>query len=208
MTKPLEQPTGPVVLSANCIADGRFIPAGSETPFTEATLPEHLRQYLASGDEDFYTPAQRDIYHGQPGPEPPFFFQGVSSGQWVQRQASRTAAGMQEQIWAEAEMEREHALPKETLEVLQTKHDEHIALLKARGAYAQKLTDAAYEQAAAEAAAKESQYYVRRGGAWGKVQNCQLRPGETTFVRRPNGEFEASGFIDSTGEPLSSAIIP
>ena len=188
MPKPPEKPAGPVVLSANCIADGRFIPAGDPTPFTEATLPEHLREYLASGAEDFFTPAQRDIYRGQPGPEPGagFIYQGVSNGQWVRRQAAQAAAGLQEKAWLEAEAATE-TLPPETLEVLQAKHDEHIALLKARGAYAQKLADVTYEQAAAEAAAKETQFYVKRGGEMARVERAKLRPGEKCFMREGRG---------------------
>jgi hypothetical protein len=192
MTKPLENPAGPVVLSANCIADGRFIPAGSETPFTEETLPEHLRQYLARGDEEpFYSPAERNIYDLPPH---------------LRRQARQALGNVQWQDWAE-EVASE-PLPAETAAVLQTKHDEHIASLKAQGAYAQKLADAAYEQAAAEASAQQTQYFVRRGGMWAHVERAKLRPGETCFVKRENGQMEAAGCVDSTGSPPPSEIIP
>ncbi len=45
MSKTPEPVAEPARLSAAAIADGKLYPAGSETPFTEKTLPEHLRQY-------------------------------------------------------------------------------------------------------------------------------------------------------------------
>jgi hypothetical protein len=172
--QPLE-PSSPVVLSANCIADGKFIPAGSETPFTEETLPEHLRQYLATGQENFYHPSDRNIYSGQPpAPDVGFVYQGVSSGQWVRRQASQAAGAAQEQLYAEEQAEAEQQLPVETQQALQDQHDQRIALLKARGSYVQRLTDATYEAAQAEAAAQESQFFVKRGGERFKTPNFGL----------------------------------
>ena len=42
-----------------------------------------------------------------------------------------------------------------------------------------------------------TRYFVRRGGEWAKVQNAKLRPGETVFVKRENGEM---------GKPLAETI--
>ena len=75
-------------------------------------LPESLKGLVSDGSESFYSPP-KEIFTVSPGPEPGFIFQGAGSGQWVQRQASRTAAGMQEQIWAEQEVEAaERCQPK------------------------------------------------------------------------------------------------
>jgi hypothetical protein len=207
MPKPPEKPAGPVVLSANCIADGRFIPAGSETPFTEETLPPHLREYLARGDEDFFTHASRNIYNQQPGPEPgPVFYQATGGAQFVRRQASRAARGMEEQVMAE-EWANE-PLPVETQEALADIHDRASALAKAQIQFNRDQADIAYEQAEAEAAAKEArqQLYVRRGGEFGRVERARLKPGEPVFVKRENGEMEAVGIIDSRGEPPEPEI--
>ena len=98
------------------------------------------------------------------------------------------------------------ALPAETEEALQAEHELRSAKAKVQLAYNQKLTDAAYEAAAKQAAETETQYFVKRGGEWGKVQNAKLKPGETCFVKRPNGEYEASGYVNAEGEPPDSEI--
>lgn len=53
-----EQPS-PVVLSIATIADGKFYAAGAEVPFTKATLPEHLRPYIAEPSEVAAEPEER-----------------------------------------------------------------------------------------------------------------------------------------------------
>jgi hypothetical protein len=195
MTKPLEQPAGPVVLSANVLVDGRFIPAGDATPFTEQSLPPHLREYLASGQEDFYHPSTRNYYH-QPGPElgAGVIYQGTG-GQWTRREAARAAAGLQEQIYAEQEAERDQQLPAETQEVLETEHSRRIDKLKAQASYNQKIADGVYEREEAEASAKETQFYVRRGGEMARVERAKLKPGESTFVRRTANTKSAASSI-------------
>ena len=60
-----------VVLTADMIDGGKLYRAGSETPFTEASLPPHLREYLADGSESFYTSADRNYYDGPPVPGAP-----------------------------------------------------------------------------------------------------------------------------------------
>jgi hypothetical protein len=206
MTKPLEKPAGPVVLSANVLVDGKFISAGSETPFSEATLPEHLRQYLATGQEDFYSPSQRNIYGGQPpAPDVGFVYQPLSGGQW-RRQAGQVANVVQEQDQA-AEAAAANELPEEVKEVLQAEHDLRIGKARAQMKVNQDASANAYEAAAQRAEEVQTQYFVRRGGAWGKVQNCQLRPGETVFVKRENGQMEAAGTVNAAGEPPPSEFI-
>jgi hypothetical protein len=201
-----EEPAGPIVLTANVIDSGKFYPAGSETPFTEATLPEHLRQYLASGQEDFYSPAQRDIYQGQPaGPEPGFIFQGAGSGQWVQRQAARTAAGLQEQAWAEAEASAE-TLPPETLAVLEDEHTHRIDKLKAQAAYNAKIVDAAYESLAQ--ASEPPALFVRRGGEMGRVERSKLKVGEAVYAKFGEGDWQVVGHVNANGEAPEPPLIP
>ena len=208
MPKPPEKPGEPVVLSVDLIDSGKLYRAGEPTPFTEASLPAHLKQYIATGQEDFFHPRERDFYNN-PRPDCGVVYQPTGSdSQWTRRQARQVASVAQEQLYAEQEAEAAGQLPKETQEALEDAHSKHSALMKAQMAYNQRATDIAYEQAAAEAAAKESQFYVRRGGAWGKVQNCRLRPGETVFVKRENGQMEAAGCVDSTGSPPPSEVIP
>ena len=51
-----------------------------------------------------------------------------------------------------------------------------------------------------------TQYYVRRGGEMARVERAKLKLGETVFVKRPNGEMGAAGFINANGEPPDSEI--
>ena len=88
---------------------------------------------------------------------------------------------------------------------LEDSHAKHIGRLLKEAEVNAKLTDAAY---AAVQPAPPPQLYVRRGGAWGRVQNSKLKPGETCFVKRENGEMEAVGVVDSNGEPPPQEIIP
>ena len=192
MAKAPSQPE-PIVLTTNCIVDGVFIPAGDPVPYTsEKDLPETLRPLVALGDEEPpYHPAERNIYFGSPA---------------GRGQARRILGNVLLQDNVETAELAAQALPAETEEALQAAHDKASALAKAQLAGRAEQTDGIYEAAAQQAAATETQFYVRRGGEWGKVQNAKLRPGETCFVKRPNGEYEASGYVNAEGEPPDPEI--
>lgn len=147
MNKKSEQPAGPVVLSVDLIDSGKLYRAGSKTPFDAVSLPEHLKEYIASGDEDFFHPRERDFYNN-PRPDCGVVYQPTGSdSQWTRRQARQVASVAQEQLYAEAEAEAAGQLPKETQEALEDAHSKHSALMKAQMAYNQRATDIAYEQA-------------------------------------------------------------
>ena len=98
MTKPPEKPAEPVVLSTNCIVDGKFVPAGEPVPFErEEDLPENLRPLVATGDEPPpFHHSERNIYDQQPGPEPGgAVFPATGGAQWVHRQAGLAGRGAQ-----------------------------------------------------------------------------------------------------------------
>jgi hypothetical protein len=190
--KTKQPPAEPVRLSTNCIVDGVFIPAGEPVPYaSEEDLPANLKPLVATGEEPVpFSPAERDFYR----PE-------------LRRQAGRVLGNVQWQNAAEREAEQAQQLPPETQAELEDAHSRRIALLKAQGEYAAGFTDAAYAQAQAEAETKATEYFVRRGGAWGRVENAKLKPGETVFVKRENGQMEAAGTIDSRGQPPPPEII-
>ena len=97
-------------------------------------------------------------------------------------------------------------LPEETRLALEDAHAKNIGLQMAQAEANHRFMDSAYEAAARTA--EPPQLYVRRGGAWGKVQNCKLRPGEFVFVVRPTGEYETIGVVNSSGEPPPPEFIP
>ena len=170
MPKPPEKPAG-IILSCNTIFEGKFIAAGTVTPYKcEADLPESLKPFVADEGETFYAPADRDLYaHPDPRIQP-------------------------------------DPLPPETQAELEAAHIRRMSLLMARAEGVQNEVDAVYERA--EAKAKVTRYFVRRGGNWGAVQNANLKPGEPVFVKRPNGEMEVSGYIDSKGDWPDPEIVP
>ena len=172
MSKNREQSSPVVVLSVSVIADGKFFAAGSETPLSETTLPEHLRQYIATGEETLYTPAHRDYYREGPP----------------------------------AEYARE-PLPPETEEALQAIHAKSTSMVKAQMQFDQTAADNAYEGAKQAVEAKVAQFFVKRGGQWAHVQRAKLKLGELVFVKRPNGEMETVGCVDSRGEPPEQEIV-
>jgi hypothetical protein len=197
MTKPLEKPAGPVVLSTGAIIDGVYFAAGQTLPYTaEHEVPENLRPHILTDADELPVPVVRNVYAHMQTPE-------------QQRAVQECRGNIQLQTdWAEDAAIAEAKLPPETEAVLRDTAERNAALEKAKLKAKQDAVDNAYEAAAQHAEEVQTQYFVRRGGAWGKVQNCQLRPGETCFVKRENGEYEASGFIDSTGSPPPPEIIP
>ena len=98
-----------------------------------------------------------------------------------------------------AEQVAAEPLPEDVQAALEAEHELRIGAALKQAEYSQGLSDAVYAQAAEAAAAKATQYYVRRGGALGKVQNSKLKPGETVFAKHENGEMEAVGVVDATG---------
>src|SRR6476620_11183939 len=108
------------------------------------------------------------------------------------RAARRLAATAAYEDLAIEEMNR--PLPEETAAALQDQHDKSIGLALAQAEANRRLVDAAYEQAAR--AAEPPQLYVRRGGAWGRVERAKLKPGEHVFALRPTGEYETVGVVN------------
>jgi hypothetical protein len=180
-----EQPTTALTLTVNSVIGGVFFPAGSALPFgSENDLPTALRPFIASEAAPPLPPPQRNIY------DLPLS---------LRRQVHRLEKGIA--LREAAEEVASEPLPPETAAALQASHELYVgAALKQAELSAQRADDT-YKQLEAEAAAKVTQFYVRRGGAWEKVQNSKLKPGETVFVKRENGEMEAAGVIDSRGEP-------
>ena len=113
---------------------------------------------------------------------------------------------MEQQVWAEEQAEAAGKLPPETEAALQDAHDKASALAKAQIQFNRDQTDAAYESAAQEAEGRAVQFFVKRGGEMGKVQNARLKPGEKCFMR-DGDEWVFAGFIDSNGEPPPQPII-
>jgi hypothetical protein len=179
----------PIRLSTNCIVAGKFIPAGEPVPYErEEDLPPNLRGLVATGEEPVpFSPAERDFY-----------------GPGLRRHAREIKGNVAWQDWCE-----ENANPplrEDVRAVLEDEHARRIEKLKAQALVNQGMADAVYAVAQAEAETKATEYFVRRGGAWGRVENAKLRPGETVFVKRENGQMEAAGTIDSRGQPPEQEI--
>ena len=208
MSKKSEQPAEPIVLTVSLIESGRFIRAGEPTPYLRVEdVPEHLRQYLVTGDEGpFFTPAERDFYNN-PQPEPELIYQPLSGERGMKRQAMRAASISQEQIYAEQEVERANALSPEAEEALQDSHDRHAALMKAQLAHDRDAIDRIYEIAAQES--EPQKLYLRRGSVHVSTEKVsRFKPGEHVFARRPSGEYESVGIVDSEGELPPEEIMP
>ena len=184
-----EQTAGPVRLSVNTVVDGRWFAAGEALPYaSEAGLPAVLKPFIASGAELLPDPSDRDIY---------------LSNQ-ARRQARRLEAIAEEKEWAE--QQASEPLPPDVAAALQDSHDRYIGEALAQAKHNQSAIDNAHEAIAA--AAEPTQYFVRRGGEWARSQNARLKPGESVFVRRPNGEMEAAGIVDSRGQLPPEEITP
>jgi hypothetical protein len=163
------------------VATGQFYCAGTAVPFTETDLPAALQPFVATGEEPSIQPVERNIYNS-----------------WsIRRQVHRLEKGVA--LQEAAEEEATAPLPPETAEALLAAHELHIGAALKQAEYSQGLSDAAYAQAAEAAAAKVTQYFVRRGGEWARAERARLKAGETCFIKRPNGETEAAGTVDSSG---------
>jgi hypothetical protein len=206
MAKPPEKPAGPGVLSVDLIDSGKLYRAGSETPFTEENLPEHLKQYIATGQEDFFHPRERDFYNN-PRPDCGVVYQPTGSdSQWTRRQARQVASVAQEQIYAEAEAAAANKLSSETEEALQDSHDKYSALMKAQLQHDRDAIDRLYESLEAEA--KPQEMFLKRGAVFTAAKKVKPRPGEHVFARRPSGEYESVGIVDSEGQLPPEEITP
>ena len=171
---------GPIILSVNAIVNGTFFSAGTALPFTaESELPESLKPFIATAEAPPPEPVQRNIYDMSPP---------------VRRQARRLEMHAAHQELAE--QVASEPLPEDVQAALESEHDIAIGRAKAQAEYNQSVVDAAYAAAQAD---EPPQRYVRRGGEWGHVERAKLKPGETVFVKRENGEMEAVGVVDATG---------
>lgn len=160
-------------------------------PFgSESDLPESLKPFIATAEAPPPEPVERNIY----------------SSWRAARQVDRLAKGIALQEAAE-EIASE-PLPEDVQAALEAEHNIAIGRAKAEAEYRQGLADATYKQIEEEAAAKVTQYFVRRGGEWARVQNARLKPGETAFVRRENGQMEAAGTVNAAGEPPPAEVTP
>ena len=196
MTEKKQQPAEPIRLRTAAIIDGAYYREGEPLPFvSENEVPPNLRHLIAS-DADAegpppFDPAERNFYSPH-----------------LRRQARAVRGNIQFQDWAEQEVEAAGKLPPETEEALQAAHDKAIGLVKAQAKFNQEAADNAYESAVRQAEEVQTQYFVRRGGEMARVERAKLKPGETCFVKRPNGEYEASGFIDANGTWPEPEIYP
>ena len=178
-----EQVTGqrPVILTANCIVNGQFIRAGDPTPYTsEEDLPAAMRPFVATGDEVPFDPGERDLYDWSPG---------------QRRQIRRLEKHAAHQEFAE--QVASEPLRPDVQAALEASHELHIGAALKQAEVNQRLRDAAYEAAQP---AEPRQLFVRRGGAWGHVERCRLKPGALIFARTPAGEFEVVGRTNSNAE--------
>jgi hypothetical protein len=151
---------------------------------SESDLPESLRPFVATGDETPpFNPSERYIYADLP--------------RNTRRQVRKLEAIAQEKEAAEAEVDQ--PLREDLQAALEDAHAAHIGRAKAQMAFNQSAIDVAHEAAAA--ATEPPQLYVRRGGEWAHVERAKLKPGETCFLKRENGEMEAAGVVNSRGEP-------
>jgi hypothetical protein len=161
-----EQVTGPrpIILSANAIVNGQFIRAGDPTPYErEENLPEAMKAFVATGNETPFDPGERDIYALSPA---------------ARRAVRQYEAAAAEKAWAEEVADT--PLPPETAAVLEDEHAAHIGRLLRQAEVNARLADDAYKQIAEEAAAKVIQFYVRRGGAWGRFKTPNSSPANTS----------------------------
>ena len=132
-------------------------------PFESRTaLPESLRPFIASGNETPFEPIQRNIYDLAPA---------------ARRQVQQLELAAAEREWAEAQASE--PLRPDVAAALAASHDIAIGRAKAQAQYNQDVIDAAYEQAAAEAA-QPPQLYVKRGGAWGRFKTPNSSPANTS----------------------------
>jgi hypothetical protein len=185
--RPPEQSSS-VVLSVSVIADGKYFRAGEATPFTEATLPDHLKEYISTGDEEPpFSPAERELYSPA-----------------LMHEVRRIKGNIELQSWCEEEANK--PLPEDVREVLEDKHSRHVGLARAQMQSAQNLTDSIYAES--ERVSEPQRFFVKRGAVYVDVRKVTPKPAEHVFARRLNGEYETIGIVDSEGQLPDEEIIP
>jgi hypothetical protein len=214
MSEKTEQPPEPIVLSVAVIEGGKNYPAGSETPFTEETLPEHLRPHLVTGDEPPpFRSSARNIYThmrppGEPAAEPEVIYHFASDGivgRSMLRQASQIGSMLQEQAYAEQQAEAAGRLSPELEDALRAKLELYIGKVLAQAQYNQDAIDTLHESLAA--ASELQKLFVKRGAVYTETGKVKLRPGEKCFVRIDN-EWSFVDIVNSDGEVPEPPLIP
>jgi hypothetical protein len=194
--------TEPLRLSANCIAQGRFIPRGEPVPFTHETLPEHLRPYVAAHE------AAEELDDSPRGSFELNVAYAVTSDNRLGRQVRREMRRIEEETEAELLIEEEAAnvqLPEEIASELADEHAQHVARQVAQLGASARMSDAIAD-AAAEASAPPRLYVKRGGRHYASVDRAKLKPDEAVYVRQPDGHFEYVGQTDSRGEPPDAPV--
>ena len=206
--KPKQPPSAPVILSVNCLVDGKFFTAGSEVPFTAETLPEHLRAFIATGEEPpFYSHQERLIYDTRKrGMTPAWFSRPPAASNGCKGRRARRSQFHRNKFGPRHKRKPMGSCQRKRKRPWRTRTPSTAPWRWRQLAAHQRFTDAVYEDAERQVEEKQTQFYVKRGGAWGKVQNATLKPGEVCFVKRPNGQYEVSGYIDSDGQPPDPEI--
>ena len=116
----------------------------------------------------------------------------------------RAASILQEQLYAEQEVEAANKLSPETEEALQDSHDKHAALMKAQMQHDRDAIDRLHESLAAES--EPIQRFVRRGSVYVRIEKAKLAAGEPVFIKHPGGNHEIIGTTDVDGTPPEPPI--
>jgi hypothetical protein len=186
-TKPEQPPAEPIRLTANAIVAGQFIRAGDPTPYTaEENLPESLKPFVATGDEEPFRAVERNIYDVHPA---------------LRGQARRLEAIALEKERAES-LAAEPPAPNLAAAITDA-HELHIGAALKQAEVDQRLRDSAFEAMQPPA---PPQLFVRRGGEMARIERAKLKVGETVFVRRESGQMESVGVINQNGEPPEPEI--
>jgi hypothetical protein len=185
-----EQPPEPIRLSVASIVAGQYIGIGEPTPFmTESDVPQNLKPYIGGiRNEMLPHPSDRDIYLS---PQ-------------TRRQARRLEATAEEKDWAE--QVASEPLREDVAAALPASHDIAIGKALAQAKYHQDAIDNAHT-AAQESVAQRPEHFVKRGAIYSRASKSKLRPAENVYVRRPSGEWECIGQVDSAGELPPQEII-
>ena len=116
------------------------------------------------------------------------------------------AAGLQEQIFAEREVEAANKLSPETEEALAASHSRHIGLAKAQMQSSQDAMDRLHEELTRTR--EPQKMYLKRGSVYVSAEKTSPRPAEHVFVKRPSGQYESIGLVDSEGTLPDEEITP
>jgi hypothetical protein len=189
-------------LTANLIANDKFIRAGEPVPFTNETLPEHLRAYIVTGELEAEEPDEpRGAYELN---TPYRVTDDNRLGRRVQRQISEMEAATAEEAWIEEQMDA--PLPAEIARDLDAEHGKHVARQAAELGASARVSDAISDGAAADA--EPPVLLVRRGVRhYSRADTARLKPDEPVFIREPEGTFQFIGTTDSKAQLPDLPII-